>query len=52
MDLADALLAGIDRQCDVESVSESAYSIIGPLDVDELATYIETLLIEGEISLV
>ncbi|SIL73252.1 Uncharacterised protein [Mycobacteroides abscessus subsp. abscessus] len=38
--LENALLAGIEKQCDVETVSEGAYSIIGPLHLGELAEYL------------
>ncbi|MGH3953531.1 MULTISPECIES: hypothetical protein [Mycobacteroides] len=38
--LENALLEGIEKQCEVEIVSDGAYSIIGPLHLGELAGYL------------
>ncbi len=37
------LLGAIEAQCDTENVTESAVSVIGPLDVEELARTINYL---------
>lgn len=47
--LADAILQLIEVQCEVENVSEDAYSVIGPLDIDELADSIIYLFKKGSI---
>ncbi|AMU74027.1 hypothetical protein [Mycobacteroides abscessus] len=38
--LEKALLAGIEKQCDVEAASDGSYSVIGPLHLGELTGYL------------
>lgn len=44
--LARALMRGIQMQAEVESVTESSISVIGPIDLEELAEYLRTGKIE------
>lgn len=38
--LEKALFDGLQRQCELETVSDGAYSITGPLHLGELAEYL------------